>query len=150
MTRVSVKRTIAAPPEVVFEAFANIENLPKMSPDIVRIEFLTDDRSGVGTRFRETRRMNNGKEMVTELEVTERVDNERARMVADSHGTVWDTTFTVKPIGNETEFAVIMDARAHELFPKLLNPLMKPMFKRGIEKYADDMRAYCESKAGAV
>jgi len=27
---------------------------------------------------------------------------------------------------------------------------MKPMIRKGMEKYADDMKAYCESKAAAA
>ncbi len=39
-----------------------------------------------------------GKEAATELEVTEYVKNDRIRFAADSHRTVWDSLFTVKPL----------------------------------------------------
>ena len=92
MTRTIVARTIDAPVDVVFKAVSEVGNLPNTVPDIVKVEFLSDVKSGVGTRFRETRLMN-GKESMTELEVTEFIDNEHVRMVADSHGTVWDSVF---------------------------------------------------------
>ena len=104
MTRTIVSRTVDAPLDVVFKAVSDIGNLPSTVPDIVKVEFLSDVISGVGTRFRETRLMN-GKESTTELEVTEFIDNERVRMVADSHGTVWDSVFTVKATGGQTELA---------------------------------------------
>lgn len=145
MTQVAVTRHIAAPVDVVFRAVTDIEMLPETNPDIVSIKFLSDGRSGVGTRFREIRRMGN-KQSATELEVTELVEREHARMVADSHGTVWDTRFTVRPVEGGTELALTMDARAHALLPKLLNPIMKGLFRKGLEKHVDAVRAYCESR----
>ena len=86
MTTTTVTRTIDAPHARVFDAVANVENLPNVVPEVVEIELLSDDAPGVGTRFRETRMMN-GKRTRTELEITESIAGERVRMVADSHGT---------------------------------------------------------------
>lgn len=143
MTRITVSRTITASPEQVFRTVSDIDNLPNTSPDIQRIDFLTEKTSGVGTRFRETR-AHKGKTMVTELEVTEYVANRRVRMVADSHGTVWDTIFVVQPTGERVELTIDMHARAHKLMPRLLNPLLKGMFRKGMEKHIDQLVAYCE------
>ncbi|MHC4817139.1 MAG: SRPBCC family protein, partial [Planctomycetota bacterium] len=96
MGRTTVSRTIEAPIETVFDTVAHIENFSKAIPDIVNVEFLSDVRSGVGTHFRETRRMR-GKEVSVELAVTEYVENDHIRIVSDTHGTVWDTVFTVEP-----------------------------------------------------
>lgn len=62
-------------------------------------------------RFRELRRMGN-REQVTELEVTEWDPPHSVRMVADSHGTVWDTLFTISPVEGGTMLKLDMDARA--------------------------------------
>ena len=148
MTRVLVQRSIAAPAEIVFDAVANIVNLPDTNPDIVKVRFLTERRTGVGTRFVETRAMN-GKEMETELEITESDDRSRIRFVADSHGTVWDTVFTVLPEDGGSKLEIAMDARAHKLLPKLMNPIFKVFFRRGMRQHIDKFAAYCESKAGA-
>ena len=69
MTRTTVTKTIAAPIDWVFETIADIENLKRAIPHIIDIEFLSQTRTGIGTRFRETRLMK-GKEATTELEVT--------------------------------------------------------------------------------
>ena len=145
MTQITVQRTIDAPLGTVFRAVTEVENLPASIPDVVSVEFLSEARSGVGTRFRETRRMGK-REMQTELEVTELVPNERARMVADSHGTVWDTLFTVRPAGDKTELEICMDARPHKLLPRLMNPLMKGVFRGGLQKHLDAVSAYCEAQ----
>ena len=105
MPQTIVTRTIDAPVDVVFEAVSEIGNLPNTVPDIVNVEFLSDVKSGVGTRFRETRLMK-GKESTTDLEVTEFIDNEHVRMVADSHGTVWDSVFAVKATRGQTELGI--------------------------------------------
>ncbi len=148
MTQVTVTRTIAAPAEIVFRAIADVPNLPDTVPDIVRIEMLTDGISGVGTRFRETRRWK-GKETVTELEVTEYRSGEHIRMIADSNGTVWDSVFTVKPAGAQAELTITMDARAYKLFPKLLNLLFKGFFRKGLVHHVNHVQAYCERIAGS-
>ena len=86
MTTSVVRRTIKAPRERVFAVVADVRNFKRAVLHIVKVEFLTDREVGLGTRFRETR-SRNGKETSTELEVTEYVENERVRLVGDSHGT---------------------------------------------------------------
>lgn len=148
MTRIRVEREIPAPVDIVFRAVTDIEGLPDTNPDIVSVELLSEQRSGVGTRFRETRRAGK-QEMETDLEVTELVENERARMVADSHGTVWDTVFTFAPTPEGTAFAMEMDARGHKLLNRMMNRIMSPMFRRGMKKHLAKLERYCIQKAAA-
>ncbi len=117
-------------------------------PNIVSVEFLTEQRKGVGTRFRETRLMGKRKAS-TELEVTEYVENERIRLVSDQGGTIWDTVFTVQsaPAGG-VELKMVMDANAYKLAAKLFNPLIKRMIAKFIEKDMDAVKSYCEQGGG--
>ena len=85
MSQTFVSLDINAPVEAVFAALANIETFPDRAEAIAAVEFLSDQKHGVGTRFRETRIMN-GREAVAELEVTEQVENERIRMVGTAIG----------------------------------------------------------------
>ena len=85
MSQTFVSLDINAPVEAVFAALANIETFPYRAEAIAAVEFLSDQKHGVGTRFRETRIMN-GREAVAELEVTEQVENERIRMVGTAIG----------------------------------------------------------------
>ena len=144
MTRVIVKKQIRAPIDLVFKTISDIKNLPKTVPEIEKVEFLSENQVGVGTRFRETR-LNHGKESVTDLEVTEYSENERVRMKADSHGNVWDSIFNVEETGNSTQLTLTMDAHAHKVLPKILNPLMKGMYKKGLEKHVDAVKKFCET-----
>jgi carbon monoxide dehydrogenase subunit G len=144
MTRSTVTRTIAAPPELVFQTVADIRNFSKAIPHIVKVEFLSESQTGVGTRFRETRLMD-GKEATTELEVTEYVVNEHIRIISDTHGTVWDTIFSVKPQDGQTELTMVMDANAYKLLPKLINPLVRGAIQKALEQDMDAVKSYCES-----
>lgn len=143
MSRTVVTRTIHAPVEQVFDAVAHIDRFSEIVEDIVRVEYVSEQKRGVGARFRETRRMN-GNEATVELEVTEYVANERVRLVADTHGTVWDTLFTVSASAGETTLTMTMEARAHKLIAKLVTPLIRGMVRKGVEKDMDAVKAFCE------
>lgn len=145
MTQTTITRTIDAPLEDVFNTVADISQFSEAIPHIVKIEFLTESKTGVGTRFRETRVMK-GKEVATELEVTEYVENDRVRMVADSHGTVWDSLFTVKSENGKTNLTLIMEARAYQFLPRLMNPLIKGMVAKAVGMDMDMVKAHCESQ----
>lgn len=143
MSRIKITKTINAPVGFVFRTISDIQKFSEAVPDIINIEMLSNNTSGVGTRFRETRLMN-GKEVSTELEVTEYEENKLIRLFADSHGTVWDSLFRVKERGGKTELVLVMEANAYKLMPKLINLLMKKIMKRAIEKDMDAVKQFCE------
>ncbi len=145
MGRTEVVRDVNAPASAVFDAVAHIENFREIVPDITGVEFLSEQHTGVGARFRETRRFGK-RESSTELEVTEYVPGERVRLVADQGGTVWDTVFTTsaRPDGG-TQLTMVMDANAYKLAAKLINPLVMGMVRKAIEKDMDAVKAHCEA-----
>jgi len=116
---------------------------PERAEAIASVEFLTDQKSGVGTRFRETRIMK-GRENVAELEVAEQVENERIRMVCDEGGTVWDTVFLFEPSGEGTRLEMTMDAWPHKLMAKLTIPIVNLMIKKFIQQDMEEIKAWCE------
>lgn len=145
MPRTSVTRTVQAPLEKVFDAVAHIESFSKVVPDITNVEFLSESRTGVGTRFKETRIMGK-REATTELEVTQYVPNERVRMVADEGGTIWDTVFTTTATGDgAVELTMVMDAKPYKLLAKMFNPLIRGFIQKAIEKDLDAVKAHCEA-----
>jgi len=143
MNQFTATRSINAPIDLVFKTVSDINNFSKAIPDIINVEFLSDVKSGIGTRFRETRLMN-GKEAMTELEVTEFVDKDHVRMVTDSHGAVWDSVFTVKRVDGHTELTLVMDARPHKFMQKMMIPMIKGMISKALEKDMDAVKTYCE------
>lgn len=143
MTQTTVSRTIKAPVQKVFETIAHIENFSKAVPDIVRVEMLSETTSGVGTRFRETRLLR-GNEESADLEVTEYIENDRVRIVSDTHGAVWDTVFTVRQAGDRTSLKLVMEAKPHSATARVMVPMMKGILERALEKDMDSVKAYCE------
>ena len=146
MIRITVRREIGAEPTVVFAAVTDVDRIREISPDVLDIEFLSEQHSGVGTRFRETRRMGS-RQMDTELEVTVFEPPRRARMVADSHGTVWDTLFEVDPAGTRVTLSMTMEARSRRLFPKLINRLFAGRYRDGMEKHIEAVKTHSETRA---
>ncbi len=145
MAESTMQIEISAPVERVFDTIAHIQNFSKAVPHIVNVEILSDTQSGVGTRFRETRSMK-GREMTTELEVTEYVKDEAIRIVSDEGGTVWDTLFTVEPKSERTLLTLSMDARPYKTIPKLLVPLMTRFLRRAVMRDMEAVKAYCETE----
>ena len=146
MTRTELSRTVDAPIGVVFSTVADISNFSEAVPHIVDVEFLSEARTGVGARFRETRLMGS-RRATTELEVAEYVPGERVRFVSDQGGTVWDTTFTVEPgpDGRGTRLHMVMEARPYKLVARLATPLIKRVVAKAIAADLDAVKAYAEA-----
>jgi uncharacterized membrane protein len=135
---------VRAPVEAVFDCVAHIQNFSHAVPEIAKIEFLTQSRRGVGTRFRETRLMK-GREATTELEVTEYDAPRRVRLVSDEGGTIWDTVFTTAEADGITRLEMVMDARPYKLMARIVNPFIGRMVSKAIEEDMDAVKRYCET-----
>ena len=149
MHEITIRRRIDAPLDLVFRTVAEIDNFRRAVPHIVDVEFLGDQRVGVGTRFRETRRVGSH-EATTELEVTEYETDRHVRLVADSHGTVWDSIFRVRQVGGQCELEMVMEARPHQLVAKLTVPMAMKSVAKTIEKDLDAVQSYCETVAAGA
>ena len=146
MPRLTLVRSIDAPVERVFRTVADVTQFSQAIPHIVRVEFLSNVRSGIGARFRETR-MTKGMEASTELEVTEYVENDRVRIVSEAGGAVWDTAFTVSSAAGRTELTMAMDARALKWPAKITLPVVMRMIRKAVISDMDDVKAFCERPA---
>ena len=139
--------TIESPVENVFDVVAHVDSFSAAVPAIDKVEFLSEQRRGVGTRFRETREVN-GRTGTTTLEVTEYVENERVRIVSDAGGTIWDTLFTTRSNDEGTDLTMVMEARPHTLLARISTPMIKGMVAKGIEADLVAVKAHCEGSAG--
>jgi uncharacterized protein YndB with AHSA1/START domain len=143
--RVHATRTIRAPIERVFQTLARAEEFSKVVPGITRVEFLSEQHYGVGTRIRETRMMN-GREAIGDLEVTELVENQRIRLVTTAGGAEWDTVFSVTPSEASTVLLDMeMEARPQGWFSKFVTPLVLGMVDAGVQRDMDAVKTTCES-----
>ncbi len=146
MASTVVTRTINAPLDTVFKTVSEPQQFSQAVPHITKVEILAAPTTGtgVGTRFRETRVMG-GKTAATELEITEHVPNDRVRIVADAHGSVWDSVFSVQPdAGGATRLTLTMDARPYRLLARIMSPLARGFIRKALAQDMDAVKAYCE------
>ena len=145
MANVTVTRRIDAPVDVVFRTVAHVEQFSQAVPHILRVEFLSEVKSGVGARFRETRLVM-GSEASTELEVTEYVENERVRMVSEAGGALWDTVFTTAPDGEGTALDMVMDAQPRSENARTMLPFIIGVVRKAVEQDMDAVKTFCEGR----
>ena len=143
MNTITLTRQIQAPVEVVFQTVSDIQNFKKAVPDIIDVDFLSETKSGVGTRFKETREFK-GREATTVLEVTEFVENEHVRIVSDTQGTIWDSIFRVSIKNGKCELTLEMEARPYKFLSKIMTPLVKGFIRKALERDMDAVKNYCE------
>lgn len=144
MASLTVVRSIRAPVEVVFRNIADHRRFGEAVGGVTHFDFLSPMEMGLGTRFRQTRTMN-GQTTTMDFEVTEFVENKRIRIVNETHGTVWDSVFDLEPADDGSTLTMRMETKSRSLLPKILLPIMIPLFiKRAVEKDVDALKAYCE------
>jgi len=147
MASMTVKKHVEAPPERVFAAATDFQNLPKFIRGIKKVEMLTDGPVGAGARFRETRTVFK-REATEEMQVTAFEPPRRVALGCESCGCRYHTEFTFTPAGNGTDVRMTFEAQPLSLFAKVMSVLMKPMIKaclRESEKDLDDVKAAVES-----
>ncbi|MBA4537420.1 SRPBCC family protein [Bacillus aquiflavi] len=76
---------IARPLTDVFDFAANLENAPKMTVNVVKMEKTTDGPIGVGSKFIETRNIR-GKEAKAHIEITEFVPYQSYTIESSANG----------------------------------------------------------------
>jgi len=147
MASVKSEHIIKAPVEMVFDRVTNVANFTTVAPHIKSVEFLSEQTSGIGTKFRETRVMK-GRENSTVLEITEYDPPHRARFITDQGGTIWDSVYTTEAAEEGTKLTLVMEARPHRFAAKLITPLIMGMVSKAIEEDNLAVKAHCETTAG--
>ena len=158
MTIAKVTRTIEADARAVFGTIADGASYGDVIPDISGVEFVSAARTGLGARFRETRRLTGLTALLakafgieaTENECTEFVDNARVRYTADGGGAYWHSVFTVTSLDEERRSRLEMrvETQPHGLFGRLFPPLLRGLVRRGISADVDAVKAHHERTNG--
>ena len=148
MASITIVRTIHAPAAVVFKTVADPARFAQAISGVTKLEFLSSAKCGPGTRFRQSRVLN-GKGMTMDFDVTDYVENERVRIVNETHGTRWDSAIALTVSGASTILTMRMDTETRPLLPRLLMPLMLRLFiGKAIGKDFDAVKAFCEKESG--
>lgn len=154
MSVTRVEFEIKAPLEAVFHTLADVRNFSKATNDILAIKFLSEQDSGVGCRFRETRDFD-GKLFTYEFEITEYVKNERVRLVSEQEGIIRDTLFIVSKSselaeGNSstTHLTLELQTKSQNLLGRLTGNKGSAEAEAALRRDLELVKAYCESPAG--
>lgn len=147
MSRVTVTRQIAAPVDQVFARASDFADAARFISAILRVEMLTDGPVGVGTRFRETRRMF-GREASEEMQVSVFEPPRRYVLDAQSHGCHYRSELTFTPKDGGTEVAMSFEATPLTTLSKILSFLTLPLMRSAVVKACsqdlDDLKAVLE------
>lgn len=142
---------VSAPPQTVAAAIADIDEYGLWMPNLVRIERLTEENFGVGTRWRETRRMF-GREATEEFEVRVWEPGERLELFVDgrkgsSRRGEFRFVYTFAGDGDSTELSLDASIDNMGLLGNLLGKLMVKPLVKAVERDHAALKSYVEGGA---
>lgn len=151
-----LSRIIDAAPEAVFSALADASNLVDMIDQVALIEFTSDKRSGLGSRFIETRVPGGLAGLMGKLfwprgvkfaiECTRFVENQCVVYSANSMGIRFDSVFSVSALDSLDRSQLEMCTEMHPQgwLGNLILPLVRFASASQLTKDIDGIKAYCE------
>ncbi len=147
--KVTAKATVNASREEVFKVFADIENAAERIEGITKLEVLSETRSGLGVRWRETRTMF-GKEATEEMEMTGFEEPARYIVEAESHGTHYTSVYEFTEAGEGAcDVSWSFEGKPLSIGAKLLSPLgymFKGSVRKMLMKDVTDLKSYIEKQ----
>lgn len=126
MPGLSVTEEIAAPTELVFALATDLAGAGSRIRGIESIEVLTDGDFGVGTRWRETRKMM-GKSATEEMTVTEFEPGRSYMTVAESNGCRYHSGLRCELVSAGTRVTYTFRGEAIGAFSRVMMVLMAPL-----------------------
>jgi len=152
MSKVEVSGRAEAPVAVTFATFADIAGAARFVRGIEAIEMLDDGPLGVGSRFRETRRIH-GRTGTEEMTVTAFDPPHGFVLEAAAHGARYRTVYRFEPEGTGTRVRRSFEAGAVGLVARVLSVLLGWMagsVRTMIEADLADTIAEAERRARAA
>lgn len=145
MSPIDLEIEIAAPTTRVFELAADIPNVPKVQPEIVRIEMLTPGPVAKGTRWRETRRMGS-REVTVEIAMTDFRPGAGYACTCQTMGVLYSTHFTFEAAGPGRTRVVMSTQRTPQGFwSGLLSRALTGVMRKGLMSDLTALRRAAES-----
>ncbi|MET9832690.1 SRPBCC family protein [Streptomyces sp. NPDC006385] len=145
---VVVERRVAAGQGPVWEALTDLAGMERVLSGVSKVEVVTEGAFGVGTRWRETRRMF-GKEATEEMWVTACEPPERYVVEAESHGTRYVSEWLLRADGPSATtvrmtFTAVAPSGVPGLLAKLLGGVGARAVSKAVAKDLDDIAAAVE------
>ncbi|MFC5215202.1 SRPBCC family protein [Streptomyces coerulescens] len=150
-TSVVVERRIAAGQGSVWESLTDLRGMVHVLSGVSGVDVLTEGAFGVGTRWRETRRMF-GKEATEEMWVTLCEPPERYVVEAESHGTHYVSEWALRPDGPSATtvrmtFTGVTSGGVAGVLARILGGIGSRAVSKAIAKDLDDIAAAVEGRA---
>jgi carbon monoxide dehydrogenase subunit G len=150
MRELTVSHEVEAEPESVWALITDLDAFEQTISAIEKVERLDGgDGFGVGTRWRETRKMF-GRTATEEMEVTS-VEGGRSYVTeADSHGAHYRTVMTVEPSGpGRARLSTTFGAEPHGMVTKLIAATVGRLFERATRNALERDLVEIAAAAGA-
>ncbi len=147
--KVTASTTVSAPRSEVFAVFADIEHAAERIAGITKLEILSETKSGLGLRWRETRTMF-GKEATEEMEMTVFEEPTRYVVEAESHGTHYTSTFEFGDgASGSCDVSFSFEGKPLSIAAKLFTPLgylFKGSMRKMLLKDMTDLKSFIEGE----
>lgn len=133
---IELERMVQAPVERVWAVLTDVAHADQTLSGVTQVELITDGPYGVGTQWRETRRMF-GKEATEQMQVTAAEEPTRTVVEADSSGVHYVTEFRLgQDTDNATRLAMSFTATQAQANPaqKVLWTLFSRLGAKATEK----------------
>ena len=148
MSAIQVSNFIQESPDRVFDVFADLRQAADRIEDITHLEVLDDKPIGVGTRWRETRRVF-GKEHTEEMEITAFSRPHSYKVEAGGPSVHYLTQLQFEAEGDGTKVTMSFDATPKTFMTKIFNALTGPMMRKSmikcLEKDMAGLKQFLES-----
>ena len=145
--KIIVEESINAPINKVFEAFSDVSNIENRISGIKKVEILSKTKSGLGTKWRETREFF-GKEATEDMEITLFESPSRYEIDAASHGSKYHSDITFAEENGETIVRQIFSATPVSILAKLMTPIafiFRGSTKKALQADFQDLKKCLES-----
>lgn len=142
MATYEIRETINAPTDKVFAMFADLPSAADNIESIINIEFLSEQHTGLGTRWKETRKIF-GKEQTEEMWISDYQEGRSYTVSSDSCGSDFTTVLDFAPSGGGTEVVMTMFVKPRTMMAKVMSPLgffFAGVFKKCMKADIDDLR----------
>jgi carbon monoxide dehydrogenase subunit G len=149
---VVVERRVTASQGRVWETLTDLRGMDRVLSGVTGVEVLSDGGFGVGTRWRETRRMF-GKDATEEMRVTVSEPPERYAVEARSHGSRYVSEWELRADGPASTtirmtFSAESTGGVAGLLAKVLGAVGARAVRRAIAKDLDDVAGWVEGRGG--
>lgn len=140
----TVSVLVASDPEGVFRVLTDVERSPEVLPEVKRVEIVSDTRSGLGMKWKETRRMM-GRDATVELEIVDWQPPHRLTVRSSVLGTSYESVFSLTPASGGTHLVHDFTSSGAGFVSGLFEKLTAGPMKKSMQADLEAIKAYCEA-----